>query len=66
MTTYQPVTVELPADSPDALFDLFEARGLGDGLPMVPPTAARVDAMLTAASGDPDEVLTTLLPAPGS
>ena len=65
MTTYQPVTVELPADSPDALFDLFEARGLGDGLPMVPPTAERVEAMLTAASGDPDEVLTTLLPRAG-
>ena len=38
MTTYEPSTVELADDSPEALDELFEARGLGDGLPLVPPT----------------------------
>ena len=41
---------------------LLEARGLGDGLPVVPPTPERVDAMLARADGDPDEVLFTLQP----
>src|SRR3954447_17665218 len=66
MTTYVPATAELSADSPEALHDLFEARGLGDGLPMVAPTPERVDAMLaTSTSHDPDEVPTTLLPRAG-
>ncbi len=33
MTTYEPSTVELADDSPEALYELFETRGLGDGLP---------------------------------
>ncbi|MEM7413522.1 MAG: hypothetical protein AAF430_25040 [Myxococcota bacterium] len=59
---------ELSADTPEALLELFEAKGLGDGLPLVPPTRDRVDAML-AASGegdlDPDEVIATLEPRAG-
>src|SRR5207302_4247246 len=65
MPTYAPAMAELTEDSPEALYDFFEARGLGDGLPLVPPTAARVDAMLETATGDADEVLTTLLPRAG-
>ena len=65
MTTYVPTTVELADDSPEALFELFESRGLGDGLPLVPPTRERVDAMLGPGAGDPDEVLATLLPRAG-
>ena len=65
MTTYVPATAELADDSPEALLELFEARGLGDGLPLVPPTPERVDAMLAHADGDPDEVLATLLPRAG-
>ena len=38
-------------------------RGLTDGLPVMPPTARRVDAMLSAASLDPDAVLAVLPPA---
>jgi hypothetical protein len=39
-------------DTPEALYDLFEAEGVGDGLPFVPPTAARVTRFVEA-SGRP-------------
>ncbi len=65
MTTYVPDTIEIADDSPEAIAELFDARGLGDGLPVVAPTPARVDAMLDLAAGDPDEVLATLLPRAG-
>ena len=42
--TYLPDQLELPDESPEAIFDLLEARGLGDGLPVLPPTPARVEA----------------------
>lgn len=63
--TYRPETVELADASPQAVGDLLAERGLGDGLPVVPPTADRVDAMLSHAAGDPDEVLFTLQPRAG-
>ncbi len=65
MTTYRRPPSSSPTTPPRPCFELFEARGLGDGLPLVPPTAERVDAMLATAAGDPDEVLTTLLPRAG-
>ena len=55
-------TLELVDLSPGALYDLFDERGWGDGLPLVAPTAERVQAMLAAAGGDPDEVLAVLPP----
>lgn len=59
--------LELVKDSPVALLELFDARGWGDGLPLVAPTPERVDAMLAAgcASQDPDEVIATLPPREG-
>ena len=63
--TYLPDQAQLPDESPEAMFDLLDARGLGDGLPVVPPTPVRVDAMLEYATGDPDEVLFTLQPRSG-
>ena len=54
--------LDLVDASPEALYDLFEERGWGDGLPLVPPTSARVDAMLDGCGGDPDEVLAVLPP----
>ncbi len=70
--------LNLTADSPEALIEAFEARGWGDGLPLIPPTKDRVEAMLassaTGASGtsdghstpaDPDEVVATLEPRLG-
>ncbi len=46
----------------DANESLYRAR-LTDGLPVVPPTAARIDAMLVAASLHADDVLDTLMPS---
>ncbi len=55
--------LEVADASPDALVELFEERGWGDGLPLVAPTVDRVDAMLAACGGaDPDEVLAVLPP----
>ena len=55
--------LELVDAAPETLLDEFEARGWGDGLPLVPPTEARVSAMLDACDGaDPDEVLAVLPP----
>ena len=65
MTTYEPELVEVADDSPEAIYALLDARGLGDGLPLVPPTEARVAAMLEHSDGDPDEVLFTLQPRAG-
>ena len=55
--------VELADDDPEALLRVYAERGWGDGLPMVAPTAARVEAMLAALGDvDPDEVLAVLPP----
>ncbi len=64
-SSYESELVEVPADSPEAMFDLLASRGLGDGLPVVAPTPERVDAMLEFAEGAPDEVLFTLQPRAG-
>src|SRR3954471_14131139 len=64
-TTHEPESYELLDESPEGMYELFEARGWGDGLPLVPPTPERVDAMVAYASGDADEVLCTLLPRAG-
>lgn len=63
--TYRPEFVDIADESPEAMFALLEGRGLGDGLPVVAPTATRVDAMLAHAAGDADEVLFTLQPRSG-
>jgi hypothetical protein len=50
-------------ESAEAVLDAYEARGWGDGLPLVPPTRERVDAMLAALGDvDPDGVVATLPP----
>ena len=57
--------LELADTSPEAMYDLFEEHGWGDGLPLVPPTTERVDAMLAHAAGDVDESLGILPPRSG-
>jgi hypothetical protein len=59
------VLLDVGDGSPEALYALFDERGWGDGLPLVPPTSERVEAMLDHAEGDHDEVLGTLLPRSG-
>lgn len=56
--------VEVADDSPDALFDLLEVRGWGDGLPIVAPTTERVGRMLGDRS-DPDRMLGVVPPRDG-
>ncbi|MCC6203098.1 MAG: hypothetical protein IT494_08860 [Gammaproteobacteria bacterium] len=73
-------TVELgPIDQPSirftgtdyaAVHDQFQQKfldwGWGDGMPLIPPTKERVEAMLMGTSRSPDTVLTNaLLPARG-
>jgi hypothetical protein len=53
-------------DSPEALLELFEGRGWGDGLPVVAPTAERVDRMLQTLDTDPDETVAVLPPRNGA
>ena len=58
--------LDIADDSPDAVLELYADHGWGDGLPLVPPTPARVDAMLAALGEvDPDEVIATLPPRGG-
>ncbi len=47
-------------DSPEAILEAFVERGWCDGLPFVPPTEARVQAMLGGA--DPDRALGPMPP----
>lgn len=50
-------------DDSDTILAAYAARGWGDGLPLVAPTEARVDAMLASLGDvDPDEVVATLPP----
>ncbi|HEY4332460.1 MAG TPA: hypothetical protein VGM78_07820 [Ilumatobacteraceae bacterium] len=64
-STYAPSTVELESEAPEAIAELFARSGWGDGLPLVAPTLARVDAMLAHATGPADEVIATLQPRAG-
>ena len=55
--------LDIPSDDPVAVLDIYQERGWGDGLPVIPPTPERVDAMLAALGDvDPDEVVATLPP----
>ena len=57
--------VEAPSDSDD--FSRFcHSRKWGDGLPLVPPTAERVEHMLQHAGRAPDEAVATMAPAYGT
>lgn len=47
---------DLPTD-PEDLLAYFSENGLGDGLPVIPPTAARIDRMVDATARDRTEVL---------
>jgi hypothetical protein len=53
--------VEVPADL-DAFQDEMERRGWGDGLPLVPPTPARVGAAVRASGRPGSEVVASLPP----
>ena len=48
------LTVE---DDPIVVMEAYAGRGWGDGLPLVPPTGARVDVMLDALGEDPSSAI---------
>ncbi len=66
MTSFQraepPTLLDVADASPEVLVELYASHGWGDGLPLVPPTPERVDAMLAETDGDPDAVLGVLPP----
>jgi len=49
----------------EALLELAEREGWGDGLPLLPPTEEAVQAMLEAVAGAPDRVVGTVEPQRG-
>ncbi|MBJ20720.1 MAG: hypothetical protein GY910_07950 [bacterium] len=59
--------IELSDDDPERWLDFAEKRGWGDGLPLIPPTPARVQAALDLLPPalDPDEVIAHLPPRGG-
>jgi hypothetical protein len=52
-------------DDPLTLYERSLADGWGDGLPLLPPTEARVLALVDATPYAPDDVICTLAPANG-
>jgi hypothetical protein len=56
--------IEVPAEPAELAADLAR-RGLSDGLPVVPPTPERVEAMLAHSSIAADEVMGLMPPANG-
>jgi hypothetical protein len=50
------------ADDPVAFFELAEREGWGDGLPVIPPTEERVQAMLDGTPLRPDHVVGVVEP----
>ena len=61
----QRVEVVRAADPTDEVNRLFEARGWTDGLPIVPPALARVEAMCAATMHAPTDVLGEVEPLRG-
>ena len=53
------------ADDPEAVFAYVEAQGWGDGFPVVPPTEARVQAMLDATPLPPAHLVGVVEPRRG-
>ena len=56
--------LELASADPSDIIDELAERGWGDGLPIIPPTPERVDAMLEGVA-NPDEVIAALEPRLG-
>ena len=50
---------------PEAFYEYSESENLGDGLPLVPPTEPRVDAMLATVDRAADDVVAVLDPRGG-
>lgn len=64
-TAQRPDEIEIDSLDSDVLVELFAERGWGDGLPLVPSTPERVEAMLAAVEMEPDEPLGSIPPRDG-
>ncbi len=62
----QPAAMLEALDDLDAINRLYREEGLTDGLPIVPPTRARVDAMVAGAGLPRDKLVAQLAPAFGA
>ena len=49
-------------DDPNDFYDWATVTGWGDGLPLIPPTPGRVEAMLADGNWDPDRPIATVPP----
>ncbi|PKB59691.1 MAG: hypothetical protein BZY83_00660 [SAR202 cluster bacterium Casp-Chloro-G2] len=58
--------MELSEDSPEAVFQFMIDQGWSDGLPVIPPTADRVRAMLEYAGRDASELVGYINPDAGA
>jgi hypothetical protein len=58
--------LQLADESPERLFTVLAEHGWGDGLPVVAPTAPRVERVLSGYPGAPDDVLAVLPPRSGA
>src|SRR5262245_16426179 len=54
------------ADRLEDIIDLYESRHWTDGLPIVPPTVERVEAMIEATGRPGSEVVAVLAPGHGA
>jgi hypothetical protein len=54
------------ADDAEAFLDFAERQGWGDGLPLIPPTAERVQALLDTVSDTPDTSVGIVEPRRGA
>src|SRR5262245_40477523 len=57
-------THQVPDDA-EAFLAFAEAQGWGDGLPLIPPSPARVQAMLETIDAAPDAVIGVVEPRRG-
>jgi hypothetical protein len=57
-------TAEVPAD-PGLMFQYFINRGWSDGLPVLPPTQAAIDAMIAGSGLNKDDILGVIPPVNG-
>ncbi len=66
MTSIKLVSERVPVeDSIETVYGLYYERGWTDGLPIIPPTPERVQAMLAPSGRDPQEPIARLAPRQG-
>lgn len=65
MTDFTATAVDMPDDA-EVVSDYFYAKQMTDGLPVIPPTPARVEHMMSGTRKDPADVIGRVPPANGA